>query len=138
MRHQASIDPAARFEFDIKRDIRNNAVVREIDRERQRELWTATIVGAFLVLVLLFYAAQPFEMLRYGYGIERMQAQRAAQEELNRQLRLEIDSLRSLDRIERIATGQLHLVAPEPEDVVTIERVRAPAPPGPSVVAAVR
>jgi hypothetical protein len=31
------------FEYAIKKDVRNNPIVREIDEERQRQLWrTAT------------------------------------------------------------------------------------------------
>ena len=29
------------FEYAIKKDVRNSAIVREIDEERQRELWTS-------------------------------------------------------------------------------------------------
>ena len=69
-------------------------------------------IAGFLVLVLLFSAWQHFELLRHGYQIEEMQRERAAEEETGRQLRLEIDTLRSPKRIEALATEPLHLVAP--------------------------
>jgi len=92
-------------------------------------------IGLFLVVVLLFSAWQHFELLRHGYQIERMQQERAAEEDINRHLRLEIDTLRSPQRIEKIATEQLHLVAPARGQAIVIERVRPAAPPEKSIVA---
>jgi hypothetical protein len=54
---------------------------------------------------------------------ERTQALRT-----NRHLRLEIETLKSPRRIEQIAIGDLHLVAPTAADSHVIERI-APTPP---------
>jgi hypothetical protein len=54
------------FEYAIKKDVRNNPIVREIDRDRHRELWHATMLGVSLVAVLLFGACQNVELLRHG------------------------------------------------------------------------
>ena len=126
---------AESFEYAIKKDVRNNPVVREVDEARQRELWRWAGIAAFVVVVLLFSAWQHFELLRHGYQIERMQQERAAEEEINRHLRLEIETLRAPKRIEKLATEQLHLVAPSRGQAIVIERVTPPAPPEKSVVA---
>jgi len=42
------------FEYAIKKDVRNNPIVREVDRERHLEMWRSVAVGVFLVAVLLF------------------------------------------------------------------------------------
>ena len=123
------------FEYAIKKDVRNNPIVREVDQSRQRELWTSVGVATLLVLVLLFSAWQHFELLRHGYQVEGLQQERAAQEELTRQYRLEIETLRSPKRIEALATQRLHLVAPGDGDAIVIERVLAADPPARSVVA---
>ena len=123
------------FEYAIKKDIRNNPIVREVDRDRHRDMWRTAGVCVFLVCVLLFWAWQHFELLRHGYRLEQMQRERADQMEINRHLRLEIDTLRSPVRIERLATGQLNMVVPGPNDASVIERVTAPAPPPRSTVA---
>ena len=123
------------FEYAIKKDVRNNPIVREIDRERHREMWKSTSVGVFLVLALLFSAWQHFELLRHGYRIEEMQKERAAEEEISRHLRLEIETLRSPARIERLAVGRLQMVTPGADDAAIIERVIPAAPPPKSVVA---
>jgi cell division protein FtsL len=123
------------FEYAIKKDVRNNPIVREVDEARQRDMWKSVGVAGFLVLVLLFSAWQHFELLRHGYQIEELQRERAAEEETARQLRLEIETLRSPKRIESLATGQLHLVAPSLEESVVLERVMPADPPAKSVIA---
>ena len=87
------------------------------------------------MLVLLFSAWQHFELLRHGYEIEQMERERAAQEELMRQLRLEVETLKSPTRIEMLATERLHLVAPGQDEAIVIERVLPADPPAKSVVA---
>ena len=123
------------FEYAIKKDVRNNPIVREVDETRQRELWKSVGIAGFLVLVLLFSAWQHFELLRHGYQVEELQRQRAAEEEIARRLRLEIETLKSPKRIEALATQQLHLVAPSRDEAIVIERVVPAEPPAASVVA---
>jgi cell division protein FtsL len=123
------------FEYAIKKDVRNNPIVREVDETRQRELSKSVGIAAFLVLALLFSAWQHFELLRHGYQVEEMQRQRAAEEEAGRRLRLEIETLKSPKRIETLATEQLHLVVPSRDEAIVIERVPPADPPATSVVA---
>ena len=123
------------FEYAIKKDVRNNPIVREVDEARQLELWKSVGVAAFLVLVLLFSAWQHFELLRHGYQVEELQRQRTAEDDITRQLKLEIDTLKSPKRIESLATQQLHLVTPGRDEAIVIERVVPAEPPAASVVA---
>ena len=123
------------FEYAIKKDVRNNPIVREVDEARQRELWKSVGIAGFLVLVLLVSAWQHFELLRHGYQVEELQKQRTAEDDIARRLRLEIDTLRAPRRIETLATEQLHLVAPSRDEAIVIERVVPAEPPAASVVA---
>lgn len=123
------------FEYAIRKDVRNNPIVREVDNARQRDLWkTIGVAGALLVMVL-FWAWQQFELLQNGYRLEELQRERAAEEETARHLRLEIETLKSPRRIEAIATERLHLAVPTPEEAIIIERVVPAEPPARSVVA---
>jgi cell division protein FtsL len=123
------------FEYSIKKDIRNNPIVREVDMERHREMWRSMGIGLFLVVVLLFSAWQHFELQQHGYKYEQMLQERAEEDRLNRHLRLEVETLKAPARVERVATGKLRMVAPTPADSTVIERVTpAPTPPR-SVVA---
>ena len=123
------------FEYAIKKDVRNNPIVREVDEARQRALWKSVGIAGFLVIVLLFSAWQHFELLRHGYQIEELNRERAAEEEIGHQLRLEIDTLRSPRRIEALALGRLHLVAPSAAEAVVLERVQPADPPSKTVIA---
>ena len=127
---------ATDFEYAIKKDVRNNPIIREVDEARQRQFLRAAGIGALLVAVLLFSAWQHFELVQHGYLMERLQQERVAEEEINRHLRLEIATLRAPRRIADMATGTLRMVEPKPGSVVIIERVVAPAPPAKSIVAA--
>ena len=116
------------FERAIKKDIRNNPIVREVDQDRQLELWRSAGIGVFLVAVVMFSAWQHFELLRHGYQIEQMQQERAHELEVNRHLRLEIETLKAPKRIEQIATDFLHLVAPSSDEAIVLERVTPVSP----------
>lgn len=122
------------LDFRVTRDIRNAPIVREIDRRRQRELWRSLAVGVCFVAVLLFSAWQNFSRLRYGYEIEQMEQERSEQLERNRHLRLEIETLSAPQRLERLATAELGLVAPTVAGVRVVER-EAAAPPDRAVLA---
>ena len=123
------------FEYAIRKDVRNNPIVREVDEARQRELWTSVGIGGVLVLALLFSAWQHFELLRHGYQLEELQRQRVAEEETGRRLKLEIETLKSPKRIEKLAIERLHLVFPSRDDAIVLERVVLPVPPAKSVIA---
>jgi cell division protein FtsL len=123
------------FEYAIKKDVRNNPIVREVDERRVREQWRSVALGVLFVAVLLFSGWQRVELLQHGYRVEQMEQERANQEGVNRQLRLEIESLKSPKRIEMLATERLHLVAPETGAAVIIERVVPANPPSASIVA---
>lgn len=123
------------FEYAIRKDVRNNPIIREVDEERHRELWQSVGIGVVLVLVLLFSAWQHFELLRHGYQLEQMQRERATEAVINRHLRLEVETLSAAQRIEKLATQQLGMVKPGAGDAVILERVVASPAPGSAVVA---
>ena len=126
---------AESFEYAVRKDVRNNPIVREVDRVRQRELWTSVGFTALLVVLALFFAWPHFEMTLNGYRIEQLQKEKDTEEEMTRQLRLEIETLRSPRRIETLATTRLHLVAPKPDEAIVLERVTPAELPASSIVA---
>jgi cell division protein FtsL len=124
------------FEYAIRKDVRNNPIVREVDERRQKELWQSIAIGCVLVLVLLFSAWQHFELLRHGYRLEQMQRERATEGEINRHLRLEIETLRAPQRIEKLAIQRMGMIAPAAGDAIVLERVTPAKPPAKSLIAA--
>ncbi len=123
------------FEYAIKKDVRNTPIVREVDERRLREQWRSVAIGVLFVGVLLFSGWQRVELLQHGYRLEQMQQERNDEAATNRHLRLEIETLKSPQRIERLATSSLRLVTPENGSAIVIERVVPPEPPEASVVA---
>jgi cell division protein FtsL len=129
------VEHAETFDYAIRKDVRNNPIVREVDERRQRQLWTSLAIGALLVVVVLFDAWQHFEIISQGYAIEAMQKESAAEEDVRRHLRLEAETLRSPQRIERLAATRLGMIAPKAADTIVLERVLPAEPPARSVVA---
>ena len=123
------------FEYAIRRDVQNGGVVRTIDRARHRELWIWVAVGAALLGVLLVTAFQYHEFIAYGYGLDDVKGQIKVEQQIERQLRLEITTLQSPRRLERIATKDLQLVAPAADRAVVVERVTTSPAPSQGIVA---
>jgi len=116
------------LEYAIKKDIRNNAVVRELDTRQKREFRHIVCLACGAVAMLLFGAWQHFETLRHRMAIEELKLNRAYEETVNRRLRLNLETLRTPQEIERRARRELGLVAPSSTDTLVIERVRATSP----------
>ena len=125
------------LEYAIKKDIRNNPIIREVDREQKREFLRMLAFGVAIVGMLLFSATQPFKVLTSGYEIERLRQQLAEEESLHRKLTLEVETWRAPQLLERRAIRELHMVAPSSSDMVVLELVPPPTAPLRSVVAAV-
>ena len=124
-------------EYAIKKDIRNNPVVREVDhgqkREFRRTLWlTVLVVGALLVSVW-----QHYDVLWYGYQIEDARKQLAREETWNRQLRVEYERLHAPQYLEKRAIQELHMAQASPGETLVLEKVPATTA-SKGIVAAVR
>jgi cell division protein FtsL len=124
-------------EYAIKKDVRNNPIVRGVDEKQRRALVRTLGVGLLVVGMLLFSGWQRYQMMDYGYTVERLAKEIAAQEALNRRLQLEVDTLLSPGMIESRAIRELHMAYPTPAETVLVERVPATTAPK-SVVAHAR
>jgi len=118
------------FEYAIKKDVRNNPIVREFDSERHRELWRATLVGLLVVAVLVFSVWRRVEQLSDGYDQGKLRNELAVQEQLNLELGTKLEELRAPQRIEEAARQRLRMFRPGADDSQVITRVieGAPAP----------
>ncbi len=125
------------IEYAIKKDIRNNPVVREVDSQQKRDLRRTVCLTALIVGVVLFSAWQHYRTVNYGYQIEQLRLERAAEEATNRQLRLNFETLRAPGEIDKRARRELGLVAPSAQETLVLERAPV-AVPSRSVVADAR
>jgi cell division protein FtsL len=125
------------LEYAIKKDIRNNPVVREIDLQQKREFLRTLVLACLIVSMLLFSAWQHSEIVLSGYRLEELRARVAEEESRNRKLRLEVEVWKRPQSIEERATSTLHMVRPTEKDTIVIERVHS-ATPSKSIVATAR
>ncbi len=110
--------------YQISRRVANEQLVRQVDRERNRQLLMVAVTGLLLAAAVLAYGWQHFEMIRNGYRMEEQRREREYLIQIRRQLTLEKASLASPDRIETIATRQLGMVVPSVDQFVVIEPYR--------------
>ena len=91
------------------------------------DLWRAVVVLGLLCLGILFYVWQHIQVLRFGYALEGLRAQRATLLQENRTLTLEMARLTALSRVEAIARARLEMETPRPGQVIVLPE---PAQPG--------
>jgi cell division protein FtsL len=110
-------------EYAIKKDIKNNPVLREVDTRERREFRRLVLLAALSVAMVLFSAWQHFRIVRGGYAIQRLQIDRANEETINRQLQLNLRTLAAPSVIDERARTELGLEPATPADTVMVERV---------------
>lgn len=90
---------------------------RERDRGRLRRMGAAVALGAVLMTGLLGVVGLRAQQVRLSYRMDALRVTRAEAEELNRRMKVELATLRSLARIEAKARHELGMVAPGPDQV---------------------
>src|SRR5579872_4295599 len=90
-------------EIYFAKPIDNSRLVKIEDPRRSREMRQFSVALVCLFLLVMTYTWQHFKAIEYGYKIEYMKSERNGLTELNRTLRLEEASLRSPERIDRLA-----------------------------------
>jgi cell division protein FtsL len=90
-------------EIYFTKRIDNSRVMKMVDPRRRRELaWFAIMLGVLLLFAMI-YVWQHFSAIEYGYKIEQLKSERDSIAESNRELNLEVSSLRDLSRIDTLA-----------------------------------
>src|SRR5579863_1511236 len=90
-------------EIYFAKPIDNSRLVKLEDPKRSREMRQFGIALTCLFLLVMTYTWQHFKAIEYGYKVESLRSQRDGLLEMNRALRLEEASLRSPDRIDKLA-----------------------------------
>jgi cell division protein FtsL len=90
-------------EIYFAKPIDNSRLVKVEDPKRSREMRQFGVALGCLFLLVMTYTWQHFKAVEYGYKVESMKAQRDGLLEENRALHLEGASLRSPDRIDKLA-----------------------------------
>jgi hypothetical protein len=112
------------FEYAIKKDVRNNPIVREVDEARHRQQWRWACVAGFLVTMVLFWAWQNYILLRNSFSVADIAAQITEEVRRGQRLHVELDSLLAPAVIEKRA-AEMHLVQPTGDESIILQRVLA-------------
>jgi len=113
----------------LGKPIDNSRVVREVDPRSRREIWWLILLVAVIAGAAGLYAWPALEIRRTGQAAIDLDREKERLLEEKRKLNLEKSALENLSRVETIATRDLGLEAPAPEQSVVVE-VPPPTPPG--------
>lgn len=95
----------------------SSRVVRERDRSRLRAMGLALGLSACLVGSATGIVWIKVEQVLLSYRLDALRTAKGGLDELNRQLRVELATLRSFTRIEEKALGELGMARPSPQQV---------------------
>jgi cell division protein FtsL len=113
-------------------------MTKNMDKREDRILWTGedskarpkgiklNLLVLFILLMLffiggsLFYVWSRIQVFQLGYEISNALKEERVLTEANKKLRLEIATLKSYARIEKLAVEELRMAKPKPEQVIVI------------------
>src|SRR5579862_1024480 len=90
-------------EIYFAKSIDNSRLVKVEDPRRTREMRQFGVALGCLFLLVMTYTYQHFKAIEYGYKVESLRMQRDGLLDVRRALRLEEASLRSPERIDKLA-----------------------------------
>ena len=90
--------------YTQKKSIDNTHIVRERDRQRNRELTAVLFLGAPIGLFLLLFTWQNLEIIRLGREATRLQKDLKQVEAEHKALQAELDRMTSFDAVEQKAS----------------------------------
>jgi cell division protein FtsL len=87
---------------------------------KPRLLLFFSLIMLLLIGGSLFYVWSRIQVIQLGYEISNTLKEERALTEANKKLRLEIATLKSYARIEKIAVEELRMTKPKPDQVIVI------------------
>jgi cell division protein FtsL len=116
------------YRFGMTKAVRNEQLVRQLDRKRHRELFMVALTGLALTVAVIAYAWPHFEMIRLGYRMEELRDRREELTELKHHLELQLATEKEPSRIETIARDQIGMVYPDADHVLVLSPTRDEEP----------
>jgi len=114
--------------YTQKKPIDNTHIVRERDRQRNRELTAVLFLGAPIGLFLLLFTWQNLEIIRLGREATRLQKDLKTTEAEHKALQAELDRMTSFDAVEKKASV-LGFATTESKSIVIVESPANRQPP---------
>ncbi|MDH4100117.1 MAG: cell division protein FtsL [Nitrospirota bacterium] len=97
-------------------------------RQVRTPIYVPVLIGLLVLAVVLFYIWQRVQVVKLGYQIEKYKIEKVELVRKNKELLIEVSSLTSPDRIERLASHRVGLSAPDREQIVIVKRVTPSVP----------
>jgi cell division protein FtsL len=97
--------------------VARNRKVRNQDSPWGKFLWAGLLLAALGILSTVFWAHGNIQRTSLNYQIAEAQEMQKQHLELNRKLRVELSNLKSINRLEKLATT-LEMGPPSPKQVV--------------------
>jgi cell division protein FtsL len=91
---------------------------RSFDRRQLRPVLRAILGFGLLAGLLVVHAAGRVWVLEQGYELSRLRAEEQTLDRENGRLSLELTTLRTPERLERLARGKLFMAAPGSGDIL--------------------
>ena len=88
---------------------------------RKKKLLLFMLPLLFFILSALFFVWSRIQVIQVGYEISSALKEGRALDEANKKLRVEIATLKSYTRIEKIAIEELKMSKPKPDQVIIIK-----------------
>lgn len=104
-----------------KKSIDNTHIVREKDRQRNRELLAVLSLGVPIGFFLLVFAWQNLEVIRLGRETTQLQKTLKEQGTIHKQLQAELDRMTSFDSVEK-QVAKLGFEPAPPAAIVMVEK----------------
>ncbi len=113
-------------------------MTKTVNKSEDRILWTGedskskpkrmklrfvllfTVIMLFFIGGSLFYVWSRIQVIQLGYEISNALKEERALTETNKKLKVEIATLKSYARIEKLAVEELRMAKPKPEQVIVI------------------
>jgi cell division protein FtsL len=108
-------------EFYTVKRIDNSRLVRRRQGGFARACGRQLLVAGVVATALLAYTWQRYECLQYSYQYEQAKQTESQAAELNRELRVELATLRSPARIDLLARDRLGMTVPQPAQIILTE-----------------
>ena len=117
----------------LGKPVDNSRVVRQVDHRSRREIWLLMLLVALLAAGLGLYAWPAMEIRRAGQDSVELYREKERLLEEKRKLQLERAALENLTRVEAIASRELGLKPPAPEQSIVVELPPRPLPKGATI-----
>jgi cell division protein FtsL len=105
-------------EFYTVKRIDNSRLVRRRQGGFLRTCGRHLMIAGVVAAVLLAYTWQRYKCLQFSYQYEQVKQTETQAAELNRELRVELATLRSPARIDLLARNKLGMTVPQPAQII--------------------